>query len=94
MKMFYLVKILHEETDDQHYLTMPEIISELNDYGVDAIQSARFIMVQEMTELIRKLETLTGRHEAKHLHVFVVGRIRNLMPATDPGLFVLLVFCE
>ena len=24
MKMFYLVKILREETDDQHYLTMQE----------------------------------------------------------------------
>ena len=128
MKMFYLVKILREETDDQHYLTMQEIlgklsaygvdanrktvyddIEELNNYGievlkerigpltyyhcgarefevaelkflVDAIQSSKFITARKTKELIRKLETLTSRHEAKHLarQVFVAGRIKNM----------------
>ena len=128
MKMFYLVKILREETDDQHYLTMPEIISKLNAYGVDAsrksvyldieelnqfgieilkervgpmtyyhcgvrefevaelkflvdaIQSSKFITARKTKELIRKLEILTSRHEAKHLsrQVFVAGRIKNM----------------
>lgn len=30
MKMFYLLKILQEETNDQHYITMPEILERLN----------------------------------------------------------------
>ncbi len=126
--MFYLVKILREETDDQHYLTMPDIISKLNEYGVeanrksiytdieelnqygieiikervgpmtyyhagarefevaelkflvDAIQSSKFITARKTRELIRKLETLTSRYEAKHLarQVFVAGRIKNM----------------
>lgn len=128
MKMFYLVKILREETDDQHYLTMQEILGKLNAYGVDAnrktvyddieelnnygievlkerigpltyyhcgarefevaelkflvdaIQSSKFITARKTKELIRKLETLTSRHEAKHLarQVFVAGRIKNM----------------
>ena len=29
-KMLYLVKIFLEETDDNHYITMPEIIQKLS----------------------------------------------------------------
>ncbi|MBE6042306.1 MAG: WYL domain-containing protein [Clostridiales bacterium] len=36
LKMLYLVKIFSEETDDHHYLTMPEIIKKLERYGVNA----------------------------------------------------------
>lgn len=36
LKMLYLVKIFSEETDDNHYLTMPEIIQKLASYGVNA----------------------------------------------------------
>lgn len=36
LKMLYLVKIFSEETDDTHRLTMPEIISKLAAYGVNA----------------------------------------------------------
>lgn len=36
LKMLYLVKIFSEETDDEHSLTMPEIVSKLAAYGVNA----------------------------------------------------------
>ena len=36
LKMLYLVKIFSEESDDDHYLTMPQIISKLAAYGVNA----------------------------------------------------------
>ena len=36
LKLLYLAKILREETDDSHSLTMPEIIKRLNSYGIDA----------------------------------------------------------
>ncbi len=36
LKMLYLVKILSEETDDSHSLTMEEIIKRLTDAGVNA----------------------------------------------------------
>ena len=36
LKMLYIVKIFSEETDDTHRLTMPEIISRLEAYGVNA----------------------------------------------------------
>ena len=36
LKHLYLAKILREETDDSHALTLPEIIKRLNSYGSDA----------------------------------------------------------
>ena len=36
LKMLYLAKIISEETDDQHALTMPEILTKLAAYGVNA----------------------------------------------------------
>ena len=36
LKLLYLAKILQEQTDDTHGLTMPEIIRELNSYDIEA----------------------------------------------------------
>ena len=113
LKMLYLEKIFSEETDDQHGLTMPEIIAELSACGVnadrktlymdfeelrhfgldiiaekdgrntyyqlasrtfelpelkllvDSVQSSKFITDRKSGELIKKLETLASKHEAK-----------------------------
>ena len=35
LKMLYLVKVLSEETDDEHSLTTPEIIDRLKAYEVN-----------------------------------------------------------
>lgn len=45
---------------------------------VDAVQSTRFITQKKSTELIRKLEHLTSKHDAKQLQrqVYVNGRIK------------------
>lgn len=36
LKLLYLMKILLQKTDETHGITMPEIISELNAYGISA----------------------------------------------------------
>lgn len=36
LKLLYLAKIMQEQTDDTHALTMPQIISELAKYDIDA----------------------------------------------------------
>ena len=48
LKMLYLIKIFFEESDDNHYLTMPEIISKLAAYGVNA---DRKTIYQDIAEL-------------------------------------------
>ncbi len=36
LKIMYLYKILFENTDEHHKITMPEIINKLSEYGIDA----------------------------------------------------------
>lgn len=128
LKMLFLAKIFSEETDDRHYLTMPEIISRLSGFGVnadrktlytdfeelrhfgmdiisekegrntfyylasrefelpelkllvDSVQSAKFITDKKSNDLIKKLETLVSRYEAKQLQrqVVISGRVKSM----------------
>lgn len=47
---------------------------------VDSVQSARFITERKSRALIKKLESLVSRHEAKQLHrqVLITGRIKTM----------------
>lgn len=127
LKLLYIIKILTEESDENHIISTKELIEKLSLYGisaerksiyddiaklqdfgydiiqsvenrngagyymasrdfelaelkflVDAVQATRFITQKKSAELIRKLERLTSRHDAKQLQrqVYVSGRIK------------------
>lgn len=128
LKMLYLVKILSEETDDEHSLTTQNIITKLAKYDVnaerkalyrdfeelkafgldiiseqigrnvyyhlghrdfelpelkllvDSVQSAKFITEKKSKDLIKKLEALVSKYEAKHLQrqVVISGRVKTM----------------
>lgn len=42
LKLLYLYKILSEQTDEEHYLTMPQIIDELKKFGINAARKALY----------------------------------------------------
>ena len=48
LKLLYLMKIFMEETDEQHPLTMPEIISRLNAFGVNADRKTVYMDLEEL----------------------------------------------
>ena len=48
LKMLYLAKIFEEETDDGHALTMPQIISKLEAYGVNADRKTIYRDIDEL----------------------------------------------
>ncbi|MBQ8305865.1 MAG: WYL domain-containing protein [Blautia sp.] len=48
LKMLYLAKIFSEETDDLHFLTMPEIIARLSSYGVNADRKTLYLDFEEL----------------------------------------------
>lgn len=47
---------------------------------VDSVQSAKFITVRKSNELIKKLEALVSKHQAKQLHrqVYISGRVKTM----------------
>ena len=48
LKLLYLAKILMRETDDQHYLTLPQIIKRLQAYGVNAERKTLYTDFEEL----------------------------------------------
>ena len=48
LKLLYLAKIFSEKTDDEHGITMPEIIDELNKYGVKADRKTIYHDIEEL----------------------------------------------
>ena len=122
LKLLHILKMLTEETDETHRLSVAEMIDRLRDIGiaserksvyrdldtledfgydilrdrtgvclasrtfecaelrllVDAVQASRFITEKKSGELIGKLSSLTGRHEAMSLrrNIYTTDRIK------------------
>lgn len=125
-KLLYILKMLHEKSDEDHPIRMDAILAmleregikaerksiyndmdTLRDFGydivltrgknggyflayrdfdvaelkvlVDAVQASRFITTKKSKELIGKITTLAGEHEAKNLkrEVYVMNRIKS-----------------
>ncbi|MCI6241831.1 MAG: WYL domain-containing protein, partial [Agathobacter sp.] len=49
-KFIYLMKIMQEKTDDEHSLTMPQIMEELERYDVTAERKSIYADFQDMTD--------------------------------------------
>ncbi len=50
LKLLYLAKIMREQTDDEHALTMPEIIEELSKYGIKAERKSIYDDIEALND--------------------------------------------
>ena len=48
LKILYLYKILLEQSDEEHPLTMPKIIDELEKYGITAERKALYLDIDAL----------------------------------------------
>lgn len=71
LKMLYLVKIFMEETDDNHYLTMPEITQKLAAYGVNA---DRKTIYQDISELRKFGLDILTEQEGRNYYYYLGAR--------------------
>ena len=64
-KFTYLMKIMLEKTDDEHSLTMPQIMEELEKYDVTAERKSIYTDFQDMTEKfgVEIIKEQIGREE-------------------------------
>ena len=71
LKMLYLVKIFSEETDDNHYITMPELIKKLAAYGVNA---DRKTLYQDISELKKYGLDILTYQDGRNYYYYLGGR--------------------
>ena len=90
-KMLYLVKIFLEETDDNHYITMPEIIQKLEAYGVNADRKTIYRDIDELRRF--GLDLLTSQDGRNYYYYigsrdFELPELKLLVDAVQSSKFI------
>ena len=71
LKLYYLAQIMLEQTDAEHYLSMPEIIAALKAYDVSAERKSIYDDLRELEKLGIEVE---GEQVGKTYHYHVISR--------------------
>lgn len=92
LKLSYLTKIMLEKTDDEHGLTMPQIIEELDRYGVSAERKSLYADFEDMTDKlgIEIIKEKCGRETLYHVagRDFEVAEVKLLIDAIQSSKFI------
>ena len=86
------MKIMLEKTDDEHGLTMPEILSELEKYGVTAERKSIYADFQDMSDKfgIDIIKENVGRETKYHVgsREFELAEVKLLIDAIQSSKFI------
>lgn len=91
LKMLYLMKIFMEETDDQHALTMPQLIEKLNAYGVNADRKTLYMDMDELRQFGADIiSEQVGRNWYYHLgeRDFELPELKLLVDSVQSSKFI------
>ena len=91
-KFTYLMKIMLEKTDDEHSLTMPQIMEELEKYDVTAERKSIYTDFRDMTEKfgVEIIKEQTGRETYYHVGAreFELAEVKLLIDAIQSSKFI------
>ena len=76
LKIVYLIKILTEKTDEQHSITMNEIISELKAYGVNAERKSLYNDIENLRQY--GLDIVGEQHDRTYYYYLVSRQFASI----------------
>ena len=92
MRSLSLMKIMQEKTDDEHNLTMPQIMEELEKYEVTAERKSIYVDFADMTEKfgVEIIKEQVGRETYYHVgsREFEVAEVKLLIDAIQSSKFI------
>lgn len=92
LKLSYLIKIMLAKTDDEHSLTMPQIMDELERMGVTAERKSIYADFQDMTDKlgIEVIKEQVGRETFYHVasREFELAEVKLLIDAIQSSKFI------
>lgn len=93
-KFTYLMKIMQAKTDDEHSLTMPQIMDELEKYDVTAERKSIYTDFQDMTEKfgVEIIKEQVGRETYYHVGAreFELAEVKLLIDTIQSSKFITL----
>jgi len=90
-KFTYLMKIMAEKTDDEHSLTMPQILEELEKYEVSAERKSIYEDFKDMSNFgIEVIKEQKGRETFYHIagREFELAEVKLLIDAVQSAKFI------
>lgn len=91
-KFTYLMRVMLKKTDDNHSLTMPQIMEELDKYGVSAERKSIYADFQDMTERfgVEIIKEQIGRETFYHVgsREFELAEVKLLVDAIQSSKFI------
>ena len=90
-KFTYLMKIMAEKTDDEHSLTMPQILEELEKYEVSSERKSIYEDFKDMSKLgIDVIKEQRGRETFYHIagREFELAEVKLLIDAVQSAKFI------
>ena len=94
LKLYYLAKILLEQTDEEHGLTMPQIIEKLEQYGICAERKSIYTDFEALETFlgVEVISTQSGRQHLYHLsgRLFELPELKLLVDAIQSSKFITL----
>ena len=90
-KFTYLMKIMTEKTDDEHSLTMPQILEELEKYEVSAERKSIYEDFKDMSNFgIEVIKEQKGRETFYHIagREFELAEVKLLIDAVQSAKFI------
>lgn len=92
LKLIYLLKIFAEETDEDHMLTMPQVIERLNDYGIHADRKTLYQDFAELNKLdgVEIVATKDGRNTYYSMgeRLFELPELKLLVDSVQAAKFI------
>ena len=91
LKLYYLSRIMMEKTDDEHFITMPEIQKELEGYGVTADRKSLYDDLEALRILgIDVIGEKDGRSYVYHVgkKQFEIAELKLLVDAIQSSKFI------
>ncbi|MCR5557472.1 MAG: WYL domain-containing protein [Butyrivibrio sp.] len=91
LKLYYLNQIMTKYTDDEHYLTMPEILSHLEEYGIEADRKSIYDDIEALRGLgVDIIMEQEGRSYYYHLGArqFEMAELKLLVDAVQSSKFI------
>ena len=91
LKLIYLIKIMMEKTDEEHGITMPEILAALESYGVSAERKSIYSDFETLRTLdIDVVQEKNGKTYTYHVasRQFEIAELKLLVDAIQSSKFI------
>lgn len=91
LRPMYIAKILYEQTDDNHFLTTPQIESILrDDYGIDAYRKTIKSDIEALQQFGMDIEIIRASQNKYHMltRTFSVPELKLLADAVESSKFI------